>query len=70
METDLHEMNNLVSDDKYSQELRQVRELADRWCRENNHEPILTDDGKLTCSRFVAEEHLCEPSKKLGIRPW
>lgn len=70
METDPYEMNNLANDGKYHKQLCRLRELADQWCRENNHEPILTDDGKLTRSRFVAEEHLCEPSKKLGIRPW
>ncbi|MFH1614084.1 MAG: sulfatase-like hydrolase/transferase [Planctomycetota bacterium] len=68
--TDPHEMNNLVNDTVFNDTLVRIRILADQWCKANNHEPILTQNGNCVYSKFVLDEHLQEPSKLLGIRPW
>lgn len=70
MLADPGELNNLATASRFKDVLLQMRGLADNWCRSNNHEPILTDDGKLTYSKFDFSEHWREPSEVLGIRPY
>jgi len=83
IEADPYEIKNLISEADFKDTLVQMRNTADRWCRQNNHEPILTgfpfcdesqngalDDGKLTYSKFIASRHSHWPSQVLGIRPY
>jgi len=47
MHNDPHELNNLVSLSDYKSRLIHLRELADQWCKENNHDTILNENREL-----------------------
>jgi arylsulfatase len=70
MKNDPHELNNLASSPDYNRQLIHLRELANQWCKENDHDTILADDGQLICKEFVRGDHFIEPSQVMGIRPW
>ena len=67
---DPYEMNNLANDSNMAEKLEAMRICANLWCIENGHEPILDQHGNMVYSKFIAGEHLVEPSKVMGIRPW
>lgn len=70
MAADPREAHNLASQPEHRASLERLRGLADRWCRENDHDPVCGEDGQPLAAPFTLEEHLVEPSKVLGIRPW
>jgi len=47
-----------------------LRELADQWCKENDHDAILNKNGQLIFKEFIRRDNFIEPSKVMGIRPW
>ena len=65
-----YEINNLANDSYMAEKLEAMRICANLWCIENGHEPILDQHGNMVYSKFIAGEHLVEPSKVMGIRPW
>jgi len=69
MVADPYEMENLAGESRFKNELERMRKKADDWCRKNNHEPVLTDNGELTYNKFVLAEHQHPPCQVLGFRP-
>lgn len=70
LSVDPYEQNNLAEDEKWQDKLIDMRQTANQWCLDNEHEPVLNTDGSLTYSEFKPQEHLVEPTKRMGIRPW
>ena len=69
MYDDPHEINNLANNKSYRDILEKMRNDTNNWCLQNNHEPVIDTDGKLTYSKFILSEHQRLPHQVLGIRP-
>ena len=70
MVEDPHEIVNLATNAKYADELLRIRTAANQWCVENNHDPIIMENGKIGRVEYLLENHLKAPDKVMGVRKW
>ena len=64
---DPYEENNLAHNKDFVEQLIYMRKQADNWCKENQHEPVLKEDGSMVYSKFILNEHLLGLSKTMGF---
>ena len=67
---DPHEMVNLVTDAKYADELLRLRTTTNQWCIDNQHSPILMENGTIGSVEYILEDNLRAPDKTMGVRKW
>jgi choline-sulfatase len=70
MQNDPNELNNLAKNNDYRAKLLDMRSKTNQWCLENNHDPVLNEDGTLTYTEFKEENYWAETTRKLGIYRW
>jgi arylsulfatase A-like enzyme len=70
MKNDPHELNNLSKEPAMKDKLMAMRHLAQDWCMESGHEPLMKDSGELWASEYNHEKMTRLPHEVMGIRPW
>jgi arylsulfatase A-like enzyme len=70
MKNDPDELTNLAINKDHREKLLEMRIKTNNWCIENNHEPILNEDGTLTHTEFKEQDYWTETTRKLGIYRW